>query len=73
MSETKQWDGPERRTNPRMRALIDELRSGLRDNREAVEFLRERVHTLGVDLEELRRAHNEGRLSRAPSQTAVPG
>ena len=61
MADAKEWQGPERRTNVRLRALIDELRSELRDTRHALEFLRERVSTLSIDLEELRRAHNEGR------------
>jgi len=61
MTDTTQWQGPERRTNPRLRALIDELRGELRDTRHSLEFLRERVSTLSVDVEELRRAHNEGR------------
>jgi len=69
----QEWQGPERRTNPRMRMLIDDLRGELRDTREALEYLRQRVSTLGVDLEELRRAHNEGRPSTAPTQKRTPG
>jgi hypothetical protein len=61
MADTTQWQGSERRTNLRLRALIDELRGELRDTRHALEFLRERVSTLSVEMEELRRAHNEGR------------
>jgi len=61
MADTKAWQGTERRTSTRMRVLIDELRSELRDSRDALEFLREQVHALNVKVEELRRAHNEGR------------
>jgi predicted nucleic acid-binding Zn-ribbon protein len=64
-----QWQGPERRTNLRMRALIDDLRAELRDNRAAVEYLREQVHALSVELEELRRAHNENRPSLVSAKT----
>jgi hypothetical protein len=63
MADTTQWQGSERRTNLRLRALIDELRGELRDTRHALEFLRERVSTLSVEMEELRRAHNERRPS----------
>ena len=63
MTDTTQWQGPERRTNPRLRALIDDLRGELRDTRHALEFLRERVSALSVELEEVRRAHNQGRPS----------
>jgi len=63
MADTEQWQGPERRTNLRLRALIDELRGELRDTRHSQEFLRERVAALSVDVEDLRRAHNEGRPS----------
>jgi hypothetical protein len=63
MADSEQWQGPERRTNHRLRALIDELRGEQRDTRHALEFLRDRVSMLSVDLEELRRAHNEGRPS----------
>ena len=63
MTDTTQWQGPERRTNLRLRALIDDLRRELRDTRHALEFLRERVSTLSVEVEDLRRAHNEGRPS----------
>jgi hypothetical protein len=65
MADGKEWRGPERRTDVRLRALIDELRSELRDTRYAMEFLRERVSTLSVELEELKRLHNERRASTA--------
>jgi len=61
MADPREWQGPERRANPRMRALIDELRADMRDNRAAVDYLRERVQALSVELEEVRRAHNENR------------
>ena len=63
MADQGRWQGAERRTNHRLRAIIDELRAELRDTRHALEFLRERVSRLSVDMEELRRAHNEGRRS----------
>jgi hypothetical protein len=47
---------PERRTNHRLRALIDDLQSQLRDTRHALEFVRGSVSELRVDVEELRRA-----------------
>jgi len=72
MTETTQWQGPERRSNPRLRALIDDLRAELRDTRHALEFLRERVSTLSVELEELRRAHNEGRPSVVAAGKSTP-
>lgn len=52
---------PERRTNHRLRMLIDDLQSQLRDTRHALEFVRDSVAQLRVDVEDLRRAHNEER------------
>ena len=63
MSDGSVYDGPERRKHHRLRALIDELRGELRDTRHALEYMRESVAALRVDLEELRQAHNEGRQS----------
>ena len=69
MADEEPWQGPERRTNLRLRALIDDLRGELRDTRHALEFLRERVSSLSVELEELRRAHNERRPSVAGTRS----
>jgi len=63
MADETDYGGPERRKNHRLRALIDELRGELRDTRHALEFMRESVANLRVELEELRQAHNEGRQS----------
>ena len=52
---------PERRTNHRLRMLIDDLQSQLRDTRHALEFVRDSVAQLRLDVEDLRRAHNEER------------
>jgi predicted nucleic acid-binding Zn-ribbon protein len=52
---------PERRKNDRLRMLIDDLQSQLRDTRYALEFVRDSVAQLRVDVEDLRRAHNEER------------
>lgn len=73
MDDTRQWEGPERRTSLRLRALIDDMQLQLRDTRHALEFLREGVSDLRVDVEELRRAHNEGRLSVAPPRRGRQG
>jgi chromosome segregation ATPase len=47
---------PDRRTNHRLRMLIDDLQSQLRDTRHALEYVRDSVADLRVDVEELRRA-----------------
>lgn len=47
---------PERRSNHRLRMLIDDLQAQLRDTRHALEFVREGLAELRVDVEELRRA-----------------
>ena len=52
---------PERRKNHRLRMLIDDLQSQLRDTRHALEFVRDSVGQLRMDVEDLRRAHNEER------------
>ena len=52
---------PERRTNHRLRMLIDDLQSQLRDTRHAVEYIRESVAELRLSVEELRRAFTSGR------------
>jgi len=41
--------------------LIDDLQSQLSDTRHALEFVRDSVAQLRVDVEDLRRAHNEER------------
>ena len=46
---------PERRTNHRLRMLIDDLQSQLRDTRHALEFVRDGLADLRVNVEELRR------------------
>lgn len=73
VDDTRQWEGPERRTSLRLRALIDDMQLQLRDTRHALEFLREGVSDLRVDVEELRRAHNEGRQSVAPPRRGRQG
>ena len=60
---------PERRKNHRLRMLIDDLQSQLRDTRHALEFVRDSVGQLRVDVEDLRRAHNEERPLIAWSST----
>ena len=52
---------PERRTNHRLRMLIDDLQSQLRDTRHAVEHIRESVAELRLSVEELRRTCANGR------------
>jgi hypothetical protein len=54
MTDGTRWDGTERRSNLRLRTLIDELRSELRDTRQSLEFLRERVSSMAVELERLK-------------------
>ena len=71
MADTTEWQGPERRTNHRLRALIDELRGELRDTRHALEFVRERVSALSLDVEELRRAHDKGRPSVVSNESGA--
>lgn len=51
--------------------MNDDLRGELRDNREAVEYLRERVRALSVELDELRRAHSENRPSLMGERTGA--
>ena len=62
---------PERSSNHRLRMLIDDLQSQLRDTRHALEFVLDSVADLRVDVEDLRRAHNEGRpaIARASRKT----
>ena len=48
------WQGRERRTNHRLRFLIDELQAGVRGNREAVANLADRVIVLEHDVEALK-------------------
>ena len=52
---------PERRTNHRLRMLIDDLQSQLRDTRYTVEYIRESVAELRLSVEELRRTCANGR------------
>lgn len=46
--------GPERRTNLRLRTIIDDLQTGVREIRSAVETLNERVAAISKDLEALK-------------------
>jgi hypothetical protein len=55
MATTTAWQGPERRQQLRLRRLIDALWAGQRGNQEALEYLREPVGALAVDLEETKR------------------
>ena len=48
------WQGSERRTNHRLRALIDELQAGVRGDREAIETVSDRVTVLERDVEALK-------------------
>jgi hypothetical protein len=73
MDDTREWQGPERRTNLRLRALIDDLQSQLRDTRHTVECLRDGVSDLRLELAELRHAHNKGRPSAPPPNQGRQG
>ena len=66
MGDTRPWTGPERRTNLRLRALIDEHRLNLRDARDAIEYLRERIFALTVEVEVLRRDRAAGTVAGEP-------
>ena len=57
---TTRWQGPERRTQLRLRQVIDALWAGQRGNQEALEYLRERVSDLAVDVEESKRIGVDG-------------
>ena len=53
MADDRTWQGPERRTNLRLRKLIDDLQRGVRDNSAGVAALTIRVHDLEVGVREL--------------------
>ena len=48
------WEGRERRTNHRLRFLIDELQAGVRANREAISNVADRVAIIERDVEALK-------------------
>jgi outer membrane murein-binding lipoprotein Lpp len=49
------WHGPERRTNLRLRAVINELQAAVRENRSAIDALSKQIADLREDLEMLKR------------------
>lgn len=63
---------PDRRTNHRLRMLIDDLQSQLRDTRHALEFVRDSLAELRVDVEELKLAYNERRPMVTRPRKSVP-
>jgi len=56
MADDKAWPGPERRTNLRLRRLIDDLQAGVKDNREAIAALTTRVVNLETDVRDVQEA-----------------
>jgi len=55
-SGPKAWSGPDRRTNLRLRAIIDELKAGVREHGTAIETLTDRITTIAADVEVLKRS-----------------
>jgi hypothetical protein len=53
-SDGRTWNGQERRTNLRLRALIDEIQAGIRDHQGALETLDARVSALTADLQAIK-------------------
>jgi hypothetical protein len=43
----------DRRTQHRLRAIIDELQAGMKQNREAIERIESRIQTIAKDIDEL--------------------
>jgi hypothetical protein len=56
MSDDKTWRGPERRTNLRVREMVDDLQSAVRDNRAAIAALTIRMTNVEADVRELKEA-----------------
>ena len=50
--------GEERRTNLRLRAIIDELQAGVRENRGAIEILTGRVTTIANEVDSLKQSRS---------------
>jgi hypothetical protein len=56
MSDDKTWRGPERRTNLRVREMVDDLQSAVRDNRAAIAALTIRMTNVEADVRDLKEA-----------------
>jgi hypothetical protein len=55
MEPPTKWDGTERRKSPRLRKIIDELQSGVSENRAAIAALTHQIFSLKEQVEALRR------------------
>ena len=55
MAESPTWDGTERRKSPRLRKIIDDLQTGVRENHAAIVTISQEVFHLKEQVDRMRR------------------